>query len=161
MATTNPLYSLNDKIMDHSYWTTAEQRARTRPKNDNKKPSFNQWKARRRDREWERERERGRDRTSQSKLSWSLTIMSHTLPLPPPYTFLFSKLCFLSFLLWPAAVEVSVQHFSFLSTVSFFLLFLLSCAASIRALNPSGVIHPVTPQPVRVELTARSQRWIM
>lgn len=117
-----PQYPLNDKIMDHSYWTRTEQRASTRPEDDNKKPSVDQWKARRSDREWERERERGRDRTSQSKLSWSLTITSHTFPLPPPYAFLFSKLCFLSFLLWAAAVEVSVQHSPLLSTVflSFF-----------------------------------------
>lgn len=37
-----PQYPLNDKIMDHSYWTRTEQRASTRPEDDNEKPSVNQ-----------------------------------------------------------------------------------------------------------------------
>lgn len=36
-----PQYPLNDKIMDHSYWTRTEQRASTRPEDDNEKPSVN------------------------------------------------------------------------------------------------------------------------
>lgn len=137
-----------NRIMDHSYWTTTEQRGDNTPRGC-RQEALVQMMTSQTERQGMRARKRGRDRTSQSKLSWSLTITSHTFPLPPPYTFLCSKFCFLCFLLWPAAVEAFVQHC--------FLFSVFPCAASIIAPKQSGVLHLVTLQPIRVELTARPQ----
>lgn len=115
-----PIFLKITKIMDHSYWTTAEPRAKKTyhllnlrslwerqqrsPRPTSEKPDGETGN--------EKERERGRDRTSQSKLSWSLTITSHTFPLPPPFAyFWFLTLCFLCFPLWSTRSRFP-SHFS-------------------------------------------------
>lgn len=57
----SPQYPLNDKIMDHSYWTRTEQRARTRPRGQQRQALSQPVKSQT-ERQGIRERKRERER---------------------------------------------------------------------------------------------------
>lgn len=146
--------------MDHSYWTTTEQRGENTPRGSEQEALGQPMKSQT-ERQGMRVRKRGRDRTSQSKLSWSLTITSHTFPLPPPHTFCFQSFAFFVF-------SSDLQQWRLLSNIivsfhcfSFLIFSVFPCAARIRAPKQSGVLHLVTLQPIRVELTARPQGKVL
>lgn len=158
--------------MDHSYWTTTEQRGENTPRGSQQEALGQPMKSQT-EREGMRVRKRGRDRTSQSKLSWSLTITSHTFPPPPPpYTFLFSKFCFLCFLLWPAAVEASVKHHCFFPLFFFSNFLCISLCSPYQSTqtkwssppsnppaNQSGAYSQAAGKTVEVAFAA-SQGWL-